>query len=53
MRLGGGSLAGIGAWRGSNRNLIVVAGDSRPVNVAEMSVSGFRVSAQLLSLPHA
>ena len=38
------SLTEIGAWRDSSRNLIVVAGDSRPVNVAEMSVSGFRVS---------
>jgi putative ABC transport system permease protein len=38
------SLTEIGAWRNSSRNLIVVAGDSRPVNVAEMSVSGFRVS---------
>jgi putative ABC transport system permease protein len=38
------SLTEIGAWRDSSRNLIVSAGDPRPVNVAEMSVSGFRVS---------
>jgi putative ABC transport system permease protein len=34
----------IGAWRNSSRNLVSAAGDARPVNVAEMSVSGFRVS---------
>jgi predicted permease len=38
------SLTDIGAWRNSSRNLIVNAGDPRPVNIAEMSVSGFRVS---------
>ena len=39
------SLTEIGAWRDSSRNLIVSAGgDPRPVNVAEMSVSGFRVA---------
>ncbi len=38
------SLADVGAWRDSSRNLIVAAGDARPVNVAEMSVSGFRVA---------
>jgi predicted permease len=39
------SVTEIGAWRDSRRNLIVSAGgDPRPVNVAEMSVSGFRVS---------
>jgi len=39
------SLINVGAWRNSSRNLIVsAAGDARPVNVAEMSVSGFRVS---------
>jgi predicted permease len=37
------SLTDVGAWRNSSRNL-VVDGDARPVNVAEMSVSGFRVS---------
>ncbi len=38
------SLADVGAWRNSSRNLVVAAGDARPVNVAEMSVSGFRVA---------
>jgi predicted permease len=39
------SLVDIGAWRDSSRNLIVSArGEARPVNVAEMSVSGFRVA---------
>ena len=38
------SLTDVGAWRDSSRNLIVAAGDARPVNVAEMSVSGFRVA---------
>ncbi len=38
------SLTDVGAWRNSSRNLIISAGDGRPVNVAEMSVSGFRVS---------
>jgi predicted permease len=39
------SLTDIGAWRDSSRNLIVSArGEARPVNVAEMSVSGFRVA---------
>ena len=39
------SVTDVGAWRNSSRNLIVSAGgDPRPVNVAEMSVSGFRVS---------
>jgi len=38
------SLTDIGAWRDSSRNLVVASGDARPVNVAEMSVSGFRVS---------
>jgi putative ABC transport system permease protein len=38
------SLTDVGAWRNSSRNLVIVAGDARPVNVAEMSVSGFRVS---------
>ena len=39
------SLTDVGAWRDSSRNLIVSAGDVRPVKVAEMSVSGFRVAA--------
>jgi putative ABC transport system permease protein len=38
------SLTDVGAWRDSTRNLVVAAGDARPVNVAEMSVSGFRVA---------
>ena len=38
------SLTDVGAWRDSSRNLIVSVGDGRPVNVAEMSVSGFRVA---------
>jgi predicted permease len=38
------SLAEVGAWRDSSRNLIVSAGEPRPVTVAEMSVSGFRVA---------
>ena len=38
------SLTDLGAWRDSSRNLIVAAGDARPVKVAEMSVSGFRVA---------
>ena len=38
------SLTDIGAWRDSSRNLVVAAGDARPVNVAEMSVSGFRLA---------
>jgi putative ABC transport system permease protein len=38
------SLTDVGAWRDSSRNL-VVAGDARPVKVAEMSVPGFRVAA--------
>ncbi len=38
------SLTDVGAWRDSSRNLIVSAGDVRPVKVAEMSVSGFRVA---------
>src|SRR5918996_2838806 len=38
------SLTGVGAWRDSSRNLVVAAGDARPVNVAEMSVAGFRVA---------
>ena len=34
----------VGAWRNSSRNLVVADGDTRPVNVAEMSVSGFQVA---------
>src|SRR5688500_16557119 len=38
------SVTDVGAWRNASRNLVVAAGDARPVNVAEMSVSGFRVA---------
>jgi putative ABC transport system permease protein len=38
------SVTEIGAWRNSSRNLVVAAGDARPVAVAEMSASGFRVA---------
>src|SRR5262245_17602476 len=38
------ALTDVGAWRDSSRNLVVAAGDARPVNVAEMSISGFRVA---------
>jgi predicted permease len=38
------SVVEIGAWRDSNRNLVVAPGDARPVKVAEISASGFRVS---------
>lgn len=39
------TLTDIGAWRDSSRNLVVGPGDAAPVAVAEMSVSGFRVSS--------
>lgn len=38
------SIADLGAWRDSTRNLIVAPGDAAPVQVAEMSASGFRVA---------
>jgi putative ABC transport system permease protein len=38
------SITDVGAWRNSSVNLIDAIGDSRPVAVAEMSVSGFTVS---------
>ena len=38
------SITDVGAWRNSSPNLIDALGDSRPVPVAEMSVSGFKVS---------
>src|SRR3954468_11281752 len=38
------SLTDVGAWRDASRNLVVAVGDARPVRVAEMSVSGFRVA---------
>ena len=34
----------LGAWRDVTRNLIVAAGDARPVEVAEITASGFRVA---------
>ncbi len=41
------SVSEIGAWRDVTRNLIVAggaAGDARPIDVAEMTASGFRIS---------
>ena len=38
------SVTDIGAWRDSSRTLVVTEGDARPVKVAEISASGFRVS---------
>ena len=38
------SVTDLGGWRTSSRNLVVTAGDARPVTVAEMSASGFRVA---------
>ena len=38
------SVTDLGAWRDVARNLIVTPGDARPVQVAEMSASGFRVA---------
>ena len=38
------SVTEIGAWRDSNRNLVIAPGDARLVAVAEMSVAGFRVA---------
>ncbi len=38
------SVTEVGAWRESSRNLLIAPGDVRPVKVAEMSVSGFRVA---------
>ena len=38
------SVTELGAWRDSSRNLIVAGGDARPVYVAEMTASGFRVA---------
>ena len=34
----------LGAWRDVTRNLIVDAGDARPVEVAEITASGFRIA---------
>ncbi len=38
------SVTELGAWRDVTRNLIVSAGDARPVEVAEMTASGFRIA---------
>ena len=34
----------VGAWRDVTRNLVVAAGEARPVEVAEITASGFRVA---------
>ena len=38
------SVTELGAWRDVTRNLIVAAGDARPVEVAEITASGFRIA---------
>ena len=38
------SVTELGAWRNVTRNLIVTAGDARPVQVAEITPSAFRVA---------
>ena len=38
------SVTELGAWRDVTRNLIVDGGDARPVQVAEITASGFRVA---------
>src|SRR5262249_49345380 len=38
------SVTSLGAWRDSSRNLVVAGAESRPVQVAEMSASGFRIA---------
>ncbi len=38
------SVTELGAWRDVSRNLIVEAGDARPVEVAEITASGFRIA---------
>jgi putative ABC transport system permease protein len=38
------SVTELGAWRDVTRNLIVAGGDARPVAVAEITASGFRVA---------
>ena len=38
------SVTELGAWRDVPKNLIVAGGDTRPVYVAEMTASGFRVA---------
>ena len=39
------SVTELGAWRDVTRNLVVAGGDARPVAVAQMTASGFRVAA--------
>jgi putative ABC transport system permease protein len=39
------SVTGLTAWRGSTRNLIPTGGQGRPVEVAEVTASAFRVSS--------
>ncbi|MEO5897797.1 MAG: ABC transporter permease [Vicinamibacterales bacterium] len=38
------SVTELGAWRDVTRNLIVADGEARPVEVAEMTAAGFRIS---------
>jgi predicted permease len=38
------SVTELGAWRDVSRNLVVAGGDARPVTVAEITASGFRVA---------
>jgi putative ABC transport system permease protein len=38
------SVTELGAWRDVTRNLIVARGDARPVEVAEITASGFRIA---------
>jgi putative ABC transport system permease protein len=38
------SVTELGAWRDVTRNLIVAGGDARPVEVAEITASGFRIA---------
>jgi predicted permease len=38
------SVTQLGAWRDVSRNLVVAGGDARPVAVAEITASGFRVA---------
>jgi putative ABC transport system permease protein len=38
------SVTELGAWRNVTRNLIVAGGDARPVAIAEITASGFRVA---------
>src|SRR5688572_11768377 len=38
------SVTELGAWRDVSRNLIIADGEARPVHVAEMTASGFRVA---------